>query len=277
MNSFLYLIEKDIDKAIEKIPSDNPFKDSFAYVLNGGGKRIRPQIYLSTYSIFNDDLTKAISLATSIELVHNYSLVHDDLPAMDDDDYRRGKLSAHKKFGHGQAILIGDALLTYAFSYGLEDILTSEEAYRERKLKALKLLADKAGFNGMIWGQDLDINEGANKDKNIDFLTSRKTGDLIEAAAVMGALVAGAAKPQIDLLRDFGRKLGYYFQLRDDYLDYDEDKLINKETLVSNLDKKEAESLLKTRYNKLNRILDVLDNEKFSIGELRKIIVQLKI
>lgn len=189
--------------------------DAMSYSLNAGGKRLRPFLVSLFCRICGGDPASALPAELAIEMVHTYSLIHDDLPAMDDDDYRRGKLTNHKVFGEAMAILAGDGLLTDAFRL-LCDRLPAEQA-----LSCVRILSAAAGPNGMVGGQALDISaaERACTEAEVRAIQSRKTGALIVAACQMGAVCAGADRRALDAAAAYGRSLGLAFQIRDDMLD----------------------------------------------------------
>lgn len=191
--------------------------DSMIYSLFAGGKRLRPILLFASYESFAEDLSKVYRTATALEMIHTYSLIHDDLPAMDDDDYRRGMLTNHKKFDEGTAILAGDALLTYSFELVAEDpILSSKE-----KVYVIRELANSSGPEGMVAGQILDI-EGEAKQLTLEQLEQihlLKTGKLISFAVDAGAYLAGATEEQRNYLKTYSHYLGLIFQVQDDILD----------------------------------------------------------
>jgi farnesyl diphosphate synthase len=183
------------------------------------GKRIRPFLVMAIANIFNFPSTKSLNCATAIEFVHVYSLIHDDLPAMDNDDFRRGKLSNHKKFDEATAILAGDALLTFAF-----EILANSDAHNSAEIRCelIKILSSSIGFRGMVGGQMIDIE---NIDKKISQeqiinLHRLKTGELFMASAECGAILGGANQEERLALRFYAHDLGLAFQIKDDILDY---------------------------------------------------------
>lgn len=189
------------------------------YSLGIGGKRIRPVLVLEFCRICGGDINKALPFAAAIEMIHTYSLIHDDLPCMDDDDMRRGMPSCHKKFGEEYALLAGDALLTRAFGMIAESDIAKESP--EIAVKAVAELSRLAGINGMIGGQVVDLK---NEDKpcSLDVLQtmdSLKTGALIRCAAVLGVLAAGGTKEQLDSAVTYADNLGHAFQIVDDILD----------------------------------------------------------
>lgn len=187
--------------------------ESMRYSLLSGGKRVRPVLFLGALDALGAEFRSELPIAVSIEAIHTYSLIHDDLPAMDNDDYRRGKPSSHKQFGEANAVLAGDALLSYAFS------LLLEEAGRDgRHLQAAREISDAAGAAGMIAGQSADLlYEGAGGgEEELFFVYRHKTGKLIAAPVVAAAILAGRGE---EAMRSYGESLGVLFQLTDDILD----------------------------------------------------------
>ena len=191
--------------------------ESVSYSLNIGGKRIRPILFLLTYNLYKDNYKEAIEMASAIEMIHTYSLIHDDLPCMDNDDLRRGMPTNHKKFGEDIAVLAGDLLLNEAMSIMFKYSIK----YGNNALKAAKEIADSAGGEGMIGGQVVDIineNKLISKEELI-YMHSKKTGELIRSSIVAGAILGEAPKKDIEILNNFGLKLGLAFQIKDDILD----------------------------------------------------------
>ena len=187
------------------------------YSLMAGGKRLRPILIMAAADALGVDGEKFLRLSTSIEFIHTYSLIHDDLPAMDNDDYRRGKLTNHKVFGEALAILAGDALLTMAF----EIIATDKNVDAETKVKIITEMSKAAGAEGMVGGQVIDMQS---ENKKIDIQTLKqmhaaKTGALFCAAIRSGAILAGANEKQLANLTEYARQFGLAFQITDDILD----------------------------------------------------------
>jgi len=186
------------------------------YAVFTGGKRFRPVLALSACEACGGKSKDALPAALTIELIHTYSLVHDDLPALDDDDTRRGKPTCHRKFGEANAILAGDGLLTLAFEL-LADIRPAE-----RGIRILREISTAAGVHGMIGGQVADLMGSSQKSqKELDFICKNKTGQLIRVSAVAGALSAGASTAQLRRIARYGECLGLAFQVVDDILDRD--------------------------------------------------------
>jgi len=227
------LVEKSLKRFLPKI-SEYPgyLQKSLYYSLFAGGKRIRPILTLVTCETLGGERVCAIPFACAIELIHTYSLVHDDLPAMDNDSYRRGKLTNHKVFGEAIAVLAGDALLTGAFKV----MSDTDNLKGVDPLLALRIINDIAFFSGiagMIGGQAVDIKSEGEKvsEETLNYIHSHKTGALITASVRAGALVAGASDKDLRLLTEYSEKIGLAFQIIDDILDVEGiEKKIGKKT-----------------------------------------------
>lgn len=222
--SFKELIEKELSRLVPE--TNEPWgslHQAARYSLLSGGKRIRPILTLTATECFGGDVSQALAPACALECIHTYSLIHDDLPAMDNDDFRRGKPSLHKAFPEGHAILAGDYLLTRAF----EILSTSQDLAPEQKIALIQILSKDAGSKGMIGGQILDI-EGHKS--SIELVHSLKTGALIAASVEFGAIIAGISKKS--QARAFGEKIGLAFQIIDDVLDADEVEKTSVVTLL---------------------------------------------
>jgi len=212
-DSLLRFLDRDGCRMPERL------REAMEYSLTAGGKRIRPVVLLCSGSAVGGDEEALLPFACAVEYVHTYSLIHDDLPAMDDDDFRRGKPSSHKAFGEATAILAGDALLTEAFRVMGEAPLAVKEP--RRAIAAVAALARAAGAEGMVGGQQMDLSaEGSSggiaEREEIDL---RKTSALLSAAARMGGILGGGAGAQVEDLWRYGRALGLLFQVTDDILD----------------------------------------------------------
>lgn len=206
------------------LPEEKGYQKSVIEAMNysvvGGGKRIRPLLMLETYSLLGGIDQKQIEpFLAAIEFIHTYSLIHDDLPAMDNDEYRRGRKTTHIVYGEALGILAGDALLNYAFETAIQAFQL--EIDKERVLYALEVLTKKPGIYGMIGGQVVDVQseqQQIEKDK-VDFIYKLKTAALIEASMMIGAILAGAEKEQVEQIEQLARKVGLAFQIQDDILD----------------------------------------------------------
>lgn len=220
LNNKRLLVEKGMESLM--LPAEGllaPHIESMRYSLFAGGKRIRPVLCLSVCETLGCDPAPYLPLAISLECIHTYSLIHDDLPAMDNDDLRRGKPTNHKKFGEAQAILAGDGLLTYAFELLASPQFTFDLSSRQR-LKIVHIIAQAAGSLGMVGGQALDIeSEGKSIPfETLQYLHSRKTGALITASVQTGAVIGKASDDQFAALTLYGQKIGLAFQIVDDLL-----------------------------------------------------------
>ena len=202
----------------DKPEIDNRNFEAMIYSIKVGGKRVRPILMLLTYAMYKDDYRDILPFAAALEMIHTYSLIHDDLPCMDDDDLRRGKPTNHKIYGEAIAILAGDGLLNEAMNILFDFSL----AHGQGALKASREIAYSSGAHGMIGGQVVDIiNEGKQNIsiEELKYMHMKKTGELIRASIVSGALLANAPEEEISLLETFGYKLGLAFQIKDDILD----------------------------------------------------------
>lgn len=196
--------------------SETSLESSMMYSLDANGKRLRPLLLLAVLQSFGKDVTLGYPAASALEMIHTYSLIHDDLPAMDDDKLRRGKPTNHIQFDEATAILAGDALLTLAF-----EVITYGNLPAETKLALSKLLAETAGYRGMVGGQQADI-EGEESDLSlaeIERIHDRKTGELIKMAVLSGGIIAGKNQVILDELAIYAREVGIAYQIRDDLLD----------------------------------------------------------
>ncbi|KGL45212.1 polyprenyl synthetase family protein [Listeria sp. SHR_NRA_18] len=210
-------VEACMKKAIIATDSDQKLEQSMIYSLEAGGKRIRPLLILATLIAFGRDPRLGYQTAAAMEMIHTYSLIHDDLPAMDNDDFRRGKLTNHKVYGEATAILAGDALLTKAF----EMIVNDSNLSATVKISLVQLFAKSAGANGMVGGQQADIL-GENQTLSLPELESihrRKTGALLSASVLSGAIIAEASEADQATLASFAHHIGIAFQICDDILD----------------------------------------------------------
>ena len=220
----LAIRREEIDRELDRLlsPSDSPaatVEKAMHYAVMGGGKRLRPILALESCLACNGDESSVLAPAAALEMIHTYSLVHDDLPAMDDDDLRRGRATTHKVFGDAMAILAGDGLLTLAFR-----ILASEpagERFAGARCRAVTLLADRAGVSGMVGGQVADLEaEGQPLDVGrLEWIHRHKTGALLRASVELGAVLAGADDKTAEALIRYGDALGLAFQISDDILD----------------------------------------------------------
>ena len=215
-NEYLTLFENNLLEVFSSLSKTAPetIKTAMNYAVTGGGKRIRPVLCMASAKLVGVDFSQIKEFSIAIECIHSYSLVHDDLPSMDNDDYRRGKLSTHKKFGEANGILAGDALLNFAFSLCL-----SKPNFNSDDVMALKFLSDSAGYDGMIAGQVLDLeSEGIKINQELLYkIFENKTAKLIIAPLVIPSILSGGK--YFKELYEFGYNLGILFQITDDIID----------------------------------------------------------
>ncbi len=232
LNRKAELINNFIIKTIPNEGVPSLLKDAMEYSLKAGGKRIRPISTLATYEAFKKDSYEIIPIASSVELLHTYSLIHDDLPSMDNDDYRRGELTNHKVFGEAMSLLAGDALLTLAFGNMAKYLRRIECISKDDSLKIIEEFAYYSGGTGMVGGQVVDyLSEiGETSFSDLIYTHTHKTGDLITFSIRLGAILAGASEVQLQKLTEYGKNIGLAFQIQDDILDIvgDESKIGKK-------------------------------------------------
>lgn len=268
---YFNLFENYLKEAFDSLNIDAPnvIKDAMKYAVLDGGKRIRPVLCLAAADMLGVSFDTVKEFAVALECVHSYSLVHDDLPAMDNDDYRRGKFSTHKKFGEANGILAGDALLNFAFEYCL-----SRKDFNSLDAKALKILGEFAGYSGMIAGQVLDL-QYENEAPNVDVLYNiykNKTAKLIIAPLLISSQLSGGK--YFDELYEYGYNLGVLFQIIDDIMDVEcsledigktpnKDSASGKLTSISIFGLNGAKELAKKHYDTCMDIIKKIPNSEF--------------
>lgn len=207
----------------QNLPEEFGFQKTVIEAMNysvlAGGKRLRPMLMEETYKLFGGEAKVVQPFMAAMEMIHTYSLVHDDLPAMDNDEYRRGRKTTHAVYGEAMGILAGDGLLNFAFETATKAFDISDEY--EKIGKALRILSFKSGIFGMIGGQSVDVeNDGKPIEKEtLDFIYRLKTGALIEASMMIGAILAGASQREIEVVEQIAENVGLAFQIQDDILD----------------------------------------------------------
>lgn len=222
LNRYMKESRTEIDGVIEEYLSELEYPEIIAegmrYSVLNGGKRIRPILLFMTLELLGKNRELGYGSGVAIEMIHSYSLVHDDLPALDNDDYRRGKLTTHKKFGEAAAILIGDGLLTHSFAILAEK---NRGISPDKIVKIIGKTAQYSGINGMLGGQMVDIeSEGKKVDfETLKYIHKNKTGKLISLPIEIGCIIGEAQKGQKQLLKKYGELIGLAFQIRDDILD----------------------------------------------------------
>ncbi|MBN1052655.1 polyprenyl synthetase family protein [Clostridium botulinum] len=251
--------------------------ESAGYSVNIGGKRIRPILLILTYSLYKDNIEKIMPMAAAIEMIHTYSLIHDDLPCMDDDDLRRGKPTNHKVFGENIAVLAGDALLNEAMTL----LMKSSLELGENALKASYEISKAAGPEGMIGGQVVDVLSEVSEisKEELEYMHEKKTGELIRVSIVAGGILARVPSGDIEALNEYGKKLGLAFQIKDDILDVigtketlgkatNRDKELNKTNFITVYGLEKCEELCKMLTDECIKILDNLSVDASLLKEL---------
>ena len=258
--------ETELKKELQELSYPETIAKGMEYAVLNGGKRLRPFLLFATLDLLNEDVSKGVKSAIALEMIHSYSLVHDDLPALDNDDYRRGKLTTHKVFGEAEGILIGDSLLTYAFYVLSQKNL--EFLSFEQIVNIISKTSEYAGINGMIGGQMIDIQS---ENKKIDFETlkyihSHKTGKLIKLPIEIACIIANVEKDKREILEEYADLIGIAFQVKDDILDVEgsfedlgkpvgSDVDLHKATYPSILGMEESKKILNDTVEKAKEII----------------------
>ena len=258
--------ETELKKELEELSYPETIAKGMEYAILNGGKRLRPFLLFATLELLNQNIEKGVKSAIALEMIHSYSLVHDDLPALDNDDYRRGKLTTHKVFGEAEGILIGDSLLTYAF-YVLSqknlELLSSKQI-----VNIISKTSEYAGINGMIGGQMIDI-ESENKKIDLEtlkYIHSHKTGKLIKLPIEIACIIANLEKDKREILEEYADLIGLAFQVKDDILDVEgtfedlgkpvgSDVDLHKATYPSILGMEESKKILNNTVEKAKEII----------------------
>ena len=273
MNDFqVYLKEKtdffetELKRELKELSYPETIAKGMEYATLNGGKRLRPFLLFATLELLNENIKRGVKSAIALEMIHSYSLVHDDLPALDNDDYRRGKLTTHKVFGEAEGILIGDSLLTYAF-YVLSqknlELLSSEQI-----VNIISKTSEYAGINGMIGGQMIDI-ESENRKIDLEtlkYIHSHKTGKLIKLPIEIACVIANLEKDKREVLEEYADLIGIAFQVKDDILDIEgtfedlgkpvgSDVDLHKATYPSILGMEESKKILNDTVEKAKEII----------------------
>jgi len=228
------LLEEQLKKSIDQLAAPSIIKDAMAYSLSAGGKRIRPLLLFATMHAFGENPQKGLIPAAALEMIHTYSLIHDDLPSMDDDDLRRGMPTNHKVYGEAMAILAGDGLLTYSFHL-LTQMKTDFSG--DTIVKVIEIISQAAGPEGMVGGQVADM-EGEKKklsQSELEYIHIHKTGKLLVASVLLGAVLSKGSEDQLEQLTSFAQHLGLAFQIRDDILDLEGDEALTGKPVGSDM------------------------------------------
>jgi geranylgeranyl diphosphate synthase type II len=215
---------EDAERVIKDfLPAEEGFARTMAQAMNysmlAGGKRLRPILIQETYRLFGGEGKVVEPFMAGMEMIHTHSLIHDDLPALDNDDYRRGRLTTHKVYGEAMGVLSGVALLNYAYETMLQAFSLTED--QDRVIRALRVMAEKTGIHGMLGGQSVDVeNDGKPLEKEmLDYIYRNKTSALIEASMMTGAILAGADEHEVSVVEEAAGNIGLAFQIQDDILD----------------------------------------------------------
>ena len=216
------LVDSNIEYHLNKLEYPSVIAEGMRYSVLNGGKRLRPILLLMVLELFNKKIDLGLPIAVAIEMIHSYSLVHDDLPALDNDEYRRGKLTTHKKFGEAEAILIGDALLTHSFSVVADE---TKGITPDKLIKIIGMISRYAGINGMIGGQTVDIESEKKRVslETLKYIHENKTGKLIKLPIEIGAIISDATEEEYKALEKYANGIGLAFQIKDDILDIEGD------------------------------------------------------
>lgn len=257
----------------QTIPIQNEYREklfeSMKYSITSGGKRIRPLLSLFTYEMFRDDLERVVPYGCAVELIHTYSLIHDDLPCMDNDDFRRGKPTNHKVFGEAVAVLAGDSLLNLAAEVLTKEISNYDNVDDIKQgVQAMKIIFGSSGAKGMAGGQAIDLlyDESQYTEDILTSMYKLKTGELIKASILSGAVLGGASAEQYQKLLEFAYNLGLIYQLQDDVLDMEKDREIGKITLLSYL-KEDPEEYIEKKTAEAIEGLKSLELNSFKLEE----------
>lgn len=281
---------QDIEQILQEfLPRQRGYQkiimEAMGYSLLAGGKRLRPMLMKETYDLFEGTSKALPPFMAAIEMIHTYSLVHDDLPAMDNDDYRRGRKTTHVVYGEDMGILAGDALLNYAFETAFRAFVTDPNESLAVG-RALKVLGEKSGIYGMIGGQVIDVKEtGHTISKEIlDTIYELKTAALIEAAMMIGAILGGASEEEVKITEQIARNVGVAFQIQDDILDVTStdavlgkpvhsDEKNEKTTYVTLLGIAEAGRIVKERSDQAIELLHELPGNNDYLETLLKYLI----
>lgn len=254
------IVEKELEKYISKdVCPERTLNESMRYSLMAGGKRLRPILVISTYQLFKEDYEFCMPYAIAIEMVHNFSLIHDDLPGIDNDDFRHGKLTNHKKFNEATAILAGDGLLNNAYKVISEDLLkTIDKKELEKKLKIFNEFS--IAIDRMIAGEFVDTDFEGKEISNeyLEYIHLNKTGAFLKLCVRMGAILGDSTEEELKELTEYAEKIGLAFQIKDDILSVEGNSLIMGKPVGNDEEKKKCTYV--SKYG-LERAKEILDDE----------------
>ncbi|HYE09499.1 MAG TPA: farnesyl diphosphate synthase [Patescibacteria group bacterium] len=278
------IVEAQLESHMKEQAEIPVIVEAMKYSLLAGGKRLRPILAIMACELFDGDVKEVLPFACGIEMIHTYSLIHDDLPAMDNDDFRRGKLTNHKVYGEGFAILAGDALLNKAFEIMHQALIRNPKL---EHIKATAYISKASGTEGMIGGQCIDLHY-ENKQTDLELLNAmhdKKTGAMIKAPLVAGALIAGAKEEDVQRIEKFGQLIGLAFQISDDILDVEgsseklgkktgSDVSNNKSTFVSCYGLEKSKEIAKSIIQEAQNCIDIYGNKGLLLKELSNYIIE---
>lgn len=269
LKNYQNIVEQELQKYVrnKNCPEEN-LNESMKYSLISGGKRLRPILILATYKLFSDNNEVCMPYAAAIEMIHNFSLIHDDLPAIDNDDFRHGKLTNHKKFNESTAILAGDGLLNYAYIVISDDLEnTTELEELKRKLKVFKEFS--LAVDRMIAGEYVDTEfEGKPISSDyLEYMHKNKTGALIRLCVRIGAILGKASEQQLEDLTFYAEKIGLAFQIKDDILSEEGDELITGKPVGNDREKNKCTYVTKYGLQEAKNILEKIIEEAIQITE----------
>ena len=266
LGEYTNLVNEELEKyIILSNEPDNELKKAMKYSLMAGGKRLRPALILEGYRLFKDDYKKALPFACAMEMIHTFSLIHDDLPAIDNDDLRRGKPTNHKVFGESTAILAGDALQNFAYQIISDELM--DENNIENKVKAFDIFSKSVG--AMIKGEFIDISyEGKSITREeLNIMHENKTGALIKGSLLIGATLGGATENELKILEEYADKIGVNFQIKDDILSETGDEKILGKPIGNDRIRGKCTFVTVLGINKAKEELDIGTKEAVSIIE----------
>lgn len=269
LKEYQELVNEKLEEKLKKEEClEKVLNESTEYSLMAGGKRLRPILVIATYKIFNDNIKTCMPYAIAIEMVHNFSLIHDDLPGIDNDDFRHGKLTNHKKFNEATAILAGDSLLNNAYIVISEDLKNTETENLKIKLQVFNEFS--IAVDRMIAGEYVDTEyEGKEiSTKDLDYIHQNKTGALLKLCVRMGAMLANADKEDVEILSQYAEKIGLAFQIKDDILSEEGDEKVLGKPVGNDKEREKCTYVSKYGLEKSKEILDTIIKE--AIDNLEK-------
>ena len=269
LKKYQNIVEEELNKyRRDKNCPEKTLNESMEYSLIAGGKKLRPILILSTYQIFKDNIEYCMPYAVAIEMIHNFSLIHDDLPAIDNDDFRHGKLTNHKKFNESTAILAGDGLMNYAYMVISEDLKNTTDP-QELKLKLKVFNEFTIAVDRMIVGEYVDTEfEGKPISSDyLEYMHKNKTGALIRLCVRIGAILGEATDEQLEELTSYAEKIGLAFQIKDDILSEEGDELVTGKPVGNDREKNKCTYVTKFGLQKSKDILEKIISEAVAITE----------